>query len=364
MHTLFNLMSSLGQGVLKAPGWNYVREGLQRNITTVLRYYRRNPTAVESNHFLVKLLHSISFPLSYTLERYYNNVDAASFNVASALKITTSINSGHVFDGIFYGKGNKEIIVGNDESFDLTQANLQWQNLCPVRVLRHPRSDLGLNLLDGTHPAVETGLCVISINIAMLAIQYRAFRINEAETNGAAGESELSVMHFIRMYVLPNMLFSHLDVAIFNRMNALHVGAPFGQPPRQHSFYLIDYSERVTGIQKTLLDNLTKQSHDFAATLRSIPAVFKEDMVGVMELPEIAPTRQVLWALVISQLPLVDFLIRVAKETPGTRNRAEINRILKNVSAYKSDNLMHSMLPYEYYYDVQDTIDDIVSRIN
>lgn len=364
MHTLFNLMSSLGQGVLKAPEWNYVRSGLQRNITTVLRYYRRNPTAVMSNHFLVKLLHTISFPLSYSLDRYYNNVDAASFNVAAALKITTSTNSGHVFDGVFYGPGNKEIIIGNDESFDPQQADANWQNLCPVRVLRHPRTDLGLNILDGVHSAVETGLCVISINIAMLAIQYRAFRINEAETNGVAGESELSVMQFVRMYVLPNMLFSHLDVAVFNRITALQEGAPFGVPPKQHSFYLTDYSERVTAVQKQLLSNLTKQSHDFATTLRSIPVVFKDDLGEVMSLPDIAPTRQVLWALVIAQLPLIDFLIRVSKESPGTRNRAEINRILKNVAAYKSDNLMRSMLPYEFYYDVQDTIDNIVSDLN
>jgi hypothetical protein len=363
MQNLFNIMTSLGQGVLKSPEWNYIRAGLQRNLTTVLRHYRRNPSAVKTEHLVVKLIHTIMFPISQELDRFYNNVDAASINVGAALKLTTPTGAGHIFNGTFYGPGNDEIIIGHDEEFDPREAHKNWKNVVPIRVLRHPRSDLGLSILDGTVRSVETGLCVIAINIPLLAVQYRAFRLEEAETRGAEGESELSVMQFVRMYVLPNMLFSHLDLAILNRMTCQQFGYPYGVDPKTHSFFMTDYTSRVDKVQKEILSNLAKYSHDFVGILRSVPAVTKEDMVGVFELPDIVSTRQVLWALVISRLPLIEFLIRATRDSAGTRNQSEINKMLKSITAYKSDSLMRSALPYEHYYDIQETIDEITGKL-
>jgi hypothetical protein len=224
MHNLFNLMPNIEHGILRLPEWAYVRTELRRNLDRVIAYYRKHPTAVHSAHFLVRLLQSITVPKSLNLERYYYNVDAGALNLSMALKMTSSIYRGQLFDGVFYSDC-KEILIAHSEPFDFHQAHRNWETLCPIEVLRHPLSDLGLGLPDGDKIGSDYGIAVISINIPMLAVQYRAFRINEEYLTGNS-DSQRSVMQFIRMYVIPNMLPSHLDHCLFNRIYNLHIGAP------------------------------------------------------------------------------------------------------------------------------------------
>jgi len=357
MQNLFQLVSNTGQGTLKFPEWLYVRDGLKRNLGQVVSYYRNSPDAVESSHILVKLLHSLNVPHSLTLERYFANIDNRALNVSMALKMTSSIFNGKVFDGDFYGKGNSEILIAHDEEFDINEANRGWRNLSPVKVLRHPRSDLGLNLPNGHITGVESGLAVIAININLLAIQYRAFRLNENFVNSS--DSQLSVMQFVHMYVLPNMLFSHLDYAIFNRLNNKRLGLMNGISTKAHSFFLSDYSSKVDHVLEDFLYKVDRVGKDFPGILQSIPAVTKNNILEVMPVPEMALTRQVLWSLVIARLSVMDFLFHVLRASAEERNQSEVNRVKRNLLAYKSDSLMMNQLSTPLYNQVQEEIDRI-----
>lgn len=362
MYKLFNHETPVAQGVTNAMGWKYVRDGLKLSLGTVIGYYRKNPTAVRSSHFLVRLIQSISVPRSHNLERYFANVDAISLNTSMALKMTSSIFRGTMFDGVFYGEGTKEVLIAHTEYFDIFEANRNWQNLCPVRVLSHPMTDTGLNIPDGRKTGVEDGIAVVAINISMLMIQYRAFRRNEWLVRGQFGENEMSVMQFIRMYVLPNMLFSHLDVVLFNRIANTARGAPLGMSKARHSFHLIDYDDKIDTVHEKILKDLTQNYRDFTTIMRTVPMVTKENMESLMRLPRMASTNQVDWALSICRLSALAFLFRASKGGPNTRNRSEVNDILKTILSYQSDHLMETMLPLEQYFRVKDQIDLLQSN--
>lgn len=363
MFNLFNLMPDVSLGVMKNPQWSYIKDGLRKNLGMIIRYYRRNPTAVKSSHFLVRLLQSITVPQSQVLERYYANVDAMVMNLSMALGMTSSIFKGKIFKGIFYGPESHEILIAHNTYFDPFIAHREWKNLCPVKVLRHPISDLGLAIPDGRQTGTESGVAIISINVTMLAVMYRAFRLNEMVVSEES-ESQRSIMQFIRMYVLPNMLFSHLDVVLFNRIDNLQKGAPMGEATVKHPFYMTDYSKQINQVHKEILEWLNKADHNFTGILRSVPAVVKNDMDEVMVLPEMAPTKQVIWALLISRLPVLSFMFRTAANEPGTRNRSEVNRTLRYFERYKSDKLLESMLPDYLYYDLRGEIETITQLAN
>ena len=76
MYSLFNFMPETLSAVTKVSGWSNLQAGLQRNLNTVMQYYRTHPMAVESDHLLVRLLQSIDIPLSQNPERYQDNVQA------------------------------------------------------------------------------------------------------------------------------------------------------------------------------------------------------------------------------------------------------------------------------------------------
>ena len=88
MQNLFGISSTAAQGIMGLPAdWLYIKHGLLRNLSMVIKFYRRNPMAVKSDHFLIRLLQSINVPHSQNIERYYNNVDAVSLNVSMMLKM-------------------------------------------------------------------------------------------------------------------------------------------------------------------------------------------------------------------------------------------------------------------------------------
>jgi len=361
MRTLFNLKPPSNYGVLQSVHWPYVRDGLKRNLEVILRYHRRNPQAVQGSHFLVRLIMSIDVPLGLNLERYFENVDAGTFNTASALKMTSPVSKGILFNGIFYGPGCREVLIGHNDFFDIYEADRNWRNQQPVKVLRHPRSDLMMNLPDGKATGTETGMAVISINIPLLAVMYRAFCNYEAQT--ADTSDQLSVYHFLRMFVIPNMLASHLDVALFNRIDNMQKGAPLGESKKAHSFALPDYSKKVTEVHKELLEYVHKKRQDFLGVLYTIPAVTKANMAEVMELPEVTPTRQVVWSLVLARLPVLAFLFQAGRDRVSTLNQLEINAVRRAITSYKSDSLFNAMLPIEDYVDVSLEIDEIFDKL-
>ena len=362
MYSLFNIQQSASQGIMHLSEWVYLKNGLQRNLSQVVHFYRNNPMAVHSDHFLVKLLQSITIPQSQHLERYYNNVDALALNLSASLHMHSSIHHGKLFDGVFFGKGNDEILVAHTDSFDLKEANEKWKDLSPVRILRHFRSDLGFNLPDGNNTGSEEGLSVIAINIPMLAIQYRAFRFNEikinSNENGEVVDSTLSCAHFIHMYVLPNAMLSYLDHVVFNRISNLEFGIPLGESSRKHSFFLTDFSAKMTYVHNEILNVLKKQNKDFTGILRNIPVVSCDNADKLMELPDMALTRQILPSLVVSRLPELKFLCRISRDSIGNKNQSEINRILRYITQYRSDNLFRQF-PLDVYQDIMEDVEDI-----
>ena len=321
----------------------YLKPALERNVETVITYYRRSPFAVKSQHFLVRLLHAITTPKSQELLRYYDNVEASALNIAMTMGMTSPISRGNLFNGIFYGPGNVEVLIADNTPFDPVAADADWENLEPIRVLRHPRSDLTMNIPNGKNTGIEEGLVVVSVNIPLLAIQYRAFRQEENRLAFITGANQRSIMQFMHMYPLTNMVRSHMDVVMFNRMDRMIRGLPMGETTQKHPFYLIDYSKELNLFHERTIESLQDTAKGVYDTLRSIPAVTKENLVEVMDLPDMAATRQVVWALVLARLPALNFLFRMAKDGPSTKNGMEVNTIKRRLLQLRTEHLFQSV---------------------
>lgn len=359
MYTFFNKKTNIIQGVKTPTEWYYVKDGLRKNLAVVVKYYRNTSMAVPANHFLVKLLQSVAVSQSLPLDRYYANVDAVAMNLSMALKMTSSIYGGKIFDGTFYGPGSDEVIIAIDDPFDPRAVDRDWKNASPVKVLMSPKSDLALNIPDGKANTSEKGLSVFTVNIPMLAVMYRAFRNSEVTFVQGAEESQRSLMQFVHMYVLPNMLFSHLDIALFNRIHNLQRNIPMGVSRKNHPFYLTDWTLRVDRIQKDILDFLNKGQYNFSTMLRYIPAAVEDNMETAMLVPSMAPTRQVMWALTAARLPVLDFVFYQNAKGNAYPNRAEINKVLRDVLWYARDQMLQQYLPIDIFYDVQEQIEEI-----
>lgn len=367
MIPLFSYMPETLAPVSLPPRWPYLRQGLVNNLERVKTYCRLYPQAVPGEHFLVKLLAAVTTPIELSLEHFYDQVDGLAKNVSMALQMTGSHYRGKVHDGIFYGAGCAEVLLLDEEYFDYYWVHDHWQDACPIKVIQHPKSDLRMLVANGKSYSEEKGLVVVTINIAMLAVMYRAFLLQRQRR-----AVPHSPYQFIGGFVLPNMLATHLDIALMNRYRlhaaGLRVPAgsraqPYAGPNRRHSFQMLNYDSFAKECVEWVIDNVKRKHLNFYQTLRNLPAFSQPDMAEALKMPSIYPTTQVDWALQASRLQAVRFLLDVCAPTAQATDRGTLIRIARAYALNNTANMMEIMLPQELAQGALEDMNYILSRI-
>lgn len=347
MIELFREAPPIERGTLLPPTWPFIRRGLALNLQRVKAFhYRHHPTAVKSNHLLIRILQSIAVDkVNHDTNRYYQLIEPIALNVSMAHKLTSSIYKGRLFRGVFYGQTTPEVIIAIDEPFDPVWVHENWAQVSAVKPLLHPKTDLDLHIPDGQDYSQEDGLCVIAINIAMLAMQYRAFRLIQNRST----DSPKSINQFIAGYVLPNMLDAHLDLAIANRVFAAHLSDTRYKNTvfRKHSFSLSNYTPHVDLAIERTLDNIRKSSKDFQTIQQSIPAVTANSALEALLMPDIMPAMQVNWAALVARLRALYALSSLAGDQLTAKNRHNLNQFLRSLRAGNAFEVLTDQLPPE-----------------
>ncbi len=359
MLNLFGMPASATTGVVGVPLWDYVRDGLRDNLTIATSYYRRYPVRVDSAHLLAQLLYSIGILKNQPIDQLYSYLSTRALKAATACRLTSSINKGELHNGVFYGPGTREVIIAHDDEFDPWEAQRNWRDLRPVQVLYHSHSDLGLFPPNGERTSNDDGMAVISINVPMLAIQYREFFNHESQIAAASGENPRSIMFFLGAYPLTNMLYSHLDTAVFNRLYCRRFNIPLGDSVKKQPMYLTDFGDKLDQVQIQQLEQLAKRSQKFSDALSMIPMVTAHSLFDLTDLPDMAPTRQVIWALILSRMRLLSFAANATSQVARTQSGSEINHLLRLFTLYNPDKVFQAVLPPEVYYDVKRDMEEI-----
>lgn len=326
MQKLFNSYFGPKTGISIDPNWQYVKSGLQRNISQAVLYYRTKNFSVKSNHLLVNLLDSSQTTITGDVESFYNQVQDRALRLASIFNMTSSVSYGKVFDGVFFGKGSKEVIIATDDPMNPLELEANWQDIESVKFLDHPKSDTSLLLANGKAYSDEDGYSVLSVNIPALLVQYRCW-LKEQKAREDAGEVTFSPAVFVHKYILPNLLNSQLDVAVFNRINNLVKGAPMGVPKYRHSFVLVDYDARLDKALLHSIKQIQNRDQDFFNQMRQVPLINVENLLQFSKLPENAPTYQIVWAELIARIKLISFLIDANPSKGIKQSRQYLNDI-------------------------------------
>lgn len=356
MYELYNGEVEFQASTIKQGNFNYVRKIYDREIKKITNYYSTKPFVVRSNHILCRLLTIGAIPIHYDIDRYMEVAYARSPYLAKAFNFTSSINYGKIFNGHFYGLGNQEIILYNESYFNPYEALENWRELSPVTVLDNSLSDLNPCLPNGVRNSTAYGLCVISIDIPMLILQYRGFLMEQYSKQKTNQGGFLGATHFVHMYVLPNMMYSHFDCILRNRIIAKFYGEPYSERLVNTVFQFIDASSKLDKIIDEVIHTLKNKNGLFTDYLKIMPSMFKDNQYESIVMPDIARTRQVWWALFLSRLKVTKFLIDIGDSKGVVRNRYYIGKMKIDIRRLLEENIFKSVLDDDMAYDVQETL--------
>jgi hypothetical protein len=345
MYNLFTHVPTNRAASYTYPVFTYIQRTMSTDIDKLINYRRANPKAVKSDHLLVRTLQSINIPYDGNLEIYRGYVEARTAQFTGGLGYTSNLYKGKPFHGrsaAFYGGKTVEIIIATEDDFNLKKAKVEWMDWRPVRVLAHPRSDISIETIDGTNKFSESGICVIEVNIPMLACQYQMWK----ETQRQAGvEVEQDVRHFVTAFPLTNAIYSHLDISIFNRLSRRLFKEKVGQAERAVPFYTVNFERQIDSHCKDMIERFVKNSLNWDDILRNIPSLKDGDMLNVHRLPKMVRSNQVIWAMVAARLNLISFLVKLRDKAKHYTSVDEVIELRRSLITIESGKLLTSGLP-------------------
>jgi hypothetical protein len=352
MYRLFQELPQIDKGKVILPEFIYVRGHYLRQLAAIREYYHNTLRFVPNQHLLVRLLLSMNVSFNRDIRNYVDVAGDQALMLSSQLRVTSAMNHGFGFNpGVFYGSNVTEVIVIIDDPFDLKEAVDNWREMEPIRVLRHPFTDLSMGRPDGRYEqSNEKGLAVIEIHAGKLALQYRLWSQQE---KGDVEGSRKSVHNFISMYPLTNMIASHLDIALFNRMVALYEGKPVAPYVKAHPFYIPDYTTKVDAVLKKQISIHENQRKDFTHLMVSTPLIWNDTLFEAMRLPHVIPTRQIKWALILARIPLIRFLVKFNDETNNQQNTFYLAKLRMSLREMKNDHVLYHGLSPEMIQDIE-----------
>lgn len=347
-HLLKESPLQLGGGLVY-PEFRRVRDGLRLSIDRIKQYRRANPRYLPGNHVLIRLLNSIPLNMQLDDQTYNDKIADNALLFTQSLKLTSALSRGQVWrPGPFLGREVSEVIIANTDAWDVDAGMKNWEELTPIRFLHHPMSTLRLPVADGQYVSTEGGLAVITINIPMLACQYRKWR----KITSTVDESPRTLGQFLQAYPLPNMLDSQVDLAILNRLIGLFFGTqPVAQTYR-HPFYLTDWSMEVDRVLEKWLANAGPKRWDFDTLVSHIPTVASENLHQTLKLPDQAFSTQLQWAVMLSRLSLVTFLVQFNHRTENGRNQKYLNYIKRWTRYMDGNGTLRTVMPSDLYEDM------------
>jgi len=357
MLDIFNPSATWSRGQVVIGRFEYVRRQLQQNLSTAINWHRQNPQSVATTHILSRFLASTSVPLSLDVRTYKDRFADMALNRSMSMQMTSILAKGEMTrNGSFYGKGSNEVVIADISDFDVSDIENTWQDLEPVRVLRHPSTDLNMPFPNGRNDF--GGISVFLVNLPMLGAQFKMW----SDAQGAYPDRNMAIVQFLTQLPLANMMRSQLDVALFNRMLYLLMGLDVPKTRNTNSFALNDYHDLVNDVLEQYVHVSKTRRADFPAMIAALPAITKNNVREVMDFKLPLRNRYVNWAITLAHIPVISYLVQANDGLYGEVNQRYLNEIAIGLKIMESDRSLKGGLDDATFDKSMDEINNNISR--
>lgn len=345
------------RGGMVVPQMFTIRKSFMLNLANLTKYYREHEFYLPNDHLLKMLLLNLNVSGDKPLLEYVDSVRDRIQTLSRMYKLSSSANTGKVLDkSMFLNDRVQEIVILHGEQFNIDECSKNWKELEPVKFLDHPHTDISFAIPDGTYKSDEMGAAIISINLPMLALQYRLWAKEElTKTNPK------KVSSFIVSYPLNNAIRSHADIAISNRLLNIVSKAPHLNRSkwRATSLGLPDYTSSVDNVLAAYSSIIERRQPTFYDILHNIPTITGINFTYRAKLPEVIVTNSVAWALYASVIKKLVLAFRVTEQRGLAINQNVINEVSWITKRLDNDKVYS----YGYPAELIELFDELRDRV-
>lgn len=354
MYQIFNPTGFTDKSPFQFARMDWLRLRVIENYQKLVELRKEYPGRLDSNHLLMAILQNLNVPFNGDLEDYMFKCEKAAVRLCGVMGIVSSFSKGKVFDdGVFYKDCNEIIIYARNTKYTAQDLWNDWRRVSPIEVLVHPVTSTEIVELGVLNAATlsKPGLCVISIDIPLLAAQWKMWQ---------AGNPTGTLEAFITEVPLVSMLKSHLNVAMFNLVAEgktipecdIKTNLPFGQLPTDIAAKALatDVWNKITS--RVLVPN---------QLLSSIPVFFGYNYLNDVYLSSTTPTYQVVWALLAQKMDCAALVLEVCKYVGYDRAVHEVTVIRRTLITNEQDNSLTNGLPRDVGIYLTERLDRMVT---
>lgn len=305
-----------------------IKRSYNKEISKIINFFNNSLYRVNNKHILSKIINTSTISNEYGIFKYLDHIDAKAPYVGKHYKLTSEIEYGSFHESFYY----KDIILNVNDTFNINKSYKNWTKIKAVNVLLHPVSNFKLVIRKNKYTDTAKDLSLMSVNIPLLMVQYKGYIESELESK--------SINNFIQIFVLPNMLHQHLNIAMVNRCMNMFYGAPMSDDTFNYPFYVTNYSDKIDKIINIIHDRLSNKRVDYVDMLNSLPSLTNETILNSLQMPDSVRNKQIWWALLSSRLKIMRYIVELGGGNSITKNKHHIERIRVILKKASNDKLL------------------------
>jgi hypothetical protein len=136
----------------------------------------------------------------------------------------------------------------------------------------------------------------------------------------------------------PNTIYSFFDIALFNRLSKIEKGLGLPKLSGEHPFYLTDFSRDLDQLCSDIIKIQEGQLNDIEQILAATPMIVEPTLWQTVQLPSDPINRNNEWALSITRLPYVRYLLHMGLRQPSL-DRKHTNELHEMLTEARYDNI-------------------------
>lgn len=332
MHLLFKK----GRRVDKSPFQYGMMAMLEARVLHYQHMYestRKEATGrIEGNRsILTQILTNITEEFTGDLSDYMRRVDRVGTDLSRTLGLVSNYGEGKLFNSTLYPGCNEIFIQARNEDYMWSDLWYSWRTIPSVTVVDHPFTDLTYFEPGVTNPArVEgDGLAIFHVDIALLYIQWQFFM---------SSNPGVTVEFFLTSVVYPNMMKSHMDIVMFNRV-MLRMGLIKECKVTKSNLMFNQQSldQEMDRIVDTVLKNIDGRRLTYGQMVSAVPSIFGEDYLSSTDDPGLMPTIQSMWVTLAMRFKRLAYILYLGRKQGWANMTTERAVILRSIIRIKSD---------------------------